>query len=93
MKKKAKRVFLILAMLCALSACTSAVEEDRSQAVRAGTKVAVHDSNKQDVGSIGLATGNRDLRRDRYSATLIKQSGQWKAVHAHTSPLRITVPQ
>ncbi len=45
------------------------------------------------VGSIGLATGNRELRRDRYSATLIKQSGQWKAVHAHTSPLRITVPQ
>ena len=39
MKKKTKRVFLILAMLCALSACTSAVEEDRSQAVRAGTKV------------------------------------------------------
>jgi len=53
MKKKTKREFLILAMLCALSACTSAVEEDRSlEAVRAGTKVAVHDSNKQDVGSI-----------------------------------------
>jgi len=52
MKKKTKREFLILGMLCALSACTSAVEEDRSQAVRAGTKVAVHDSNKQDVGSI-----------------------------------------
>ncbi len=52
MKKKTKREFLILAMLCALSACTSAVEEDRSQAVGAGTKVAVHDSNKQDVGSI-----------------------------------------
>ncbi len=52
MKKKTKREFPILAMLCALSACTSAVEEDRSQAVRAGTKVAVHDSNKQDVGSI-----------------------------------------
>ncbi len=52
MKKKAKRVFLIFAMLSALSACTSAVEEDRSQAVHAGTKVAVHDSNKQDVGSI-----------------------------------------
>jgi 2-iminobutanoate/2-iminopropanoate deaminase len=53
MKKKTKREFLILAMLCALSACMSAVEEDRSlEAVRAGTKVAVHDSNKQDVGSI-----------------------------------------
>ncbi len=56
MKKKAKRELLILAMLCALSipsACTSVVEEDRSpEAVSAGTKVAVHDSNKQDVGSI-----------------------------------------
>ena len=55
MKKKTKREFLILVMLCALSACTSAVEEDRSlEADRdAGTtKVAVHDSNKQDVGSL-----------------------------------------
>ncbi len=55
MKKKTKREFRILAMLCALSACTSAVEEDRSpEAVGATgtTKVAVHDSNKQDVGSI-----------------------------------------
>ncbi|MFB3060550.1 MAG: RidA family protein [Candidatus Binatia bacterium] len=58
MKKKAKREFPILAMLCVLSipsACTSAVEEDRSPEVvgAAGTtKVAVHDSNKQDVGSI-----------------------------------------
>ena len=55
MKKKTKREFLILAMLCALSACTNAVEEDRSlEADRdAGTtKVAVQDSNKQNVGSI-----------------------------------------
>ena len=55
MKKKTKREFLILAMLCALSACTSAVEENRSlEADRdAGTtKIAVHDRNKQDVGSI-----------------------------------------
>ncbi len=56
MKKKAKREFLILAMMCALSipsACTSAVEENHSpEGVRSGTKVAVHDSNKQDVGSI-----------------------------------------
>ncbi len=60
MKKKATRDFLIfgLGMLWALSllsGCTSAVQEDRpAEAVGAGrtSKVAVQDSNKQDVGSI-----------------------------------------
>ena len=52
MKKKTKRVFLILAMLCALSALYECSRGRSSQAVRAGTKAAVHDSNKQDVGSI-----------------------------------------
>ncbi len=45
------------------------------------------------VGSILRPNGNTVQRRDRYSATLVKQGGQWKAVHAHTSPLIIQPTQ
>lgn len=65
MKKKEKRVFLIfgLALLCILSifsACTSAVEDRPAEAAETTTKVAIQDSNKQDVGSIswGLKIAN-----------------------------------
>ncbi len=40
------------------------------------------------VGSILRPNGNTVQRTDRYSAMLVKQGGQWKAVHAHTSALR-----
>jgi len=45
------------------------------------------------VGSILRPDGNTVQRRARWSSMLIKQSGQWKAVHAHSSPLRIAVAQ
>ncbi len=45
------------------------------------------------VGSILRPNGNTIQRRDRYSATLVKQGGQWKAVHAHASPLIIQPTQ
>ena len=45
------------------------------------------------VGSILRPNGNTIQRRDRYSAMLLKQGGQWKAVHAHASPLIIQPTQ
>ena len=45
------------------------------------------------VGSILRPNGNTVQRTDRYSAMLVKQGGQWKAVHAHTSALRIPPTQ
>ncbi len=45
------------------------------------------------VGSILRPNGNTIQRRDRYSAMLLKQGGQWMAVHAHASPLIIQPTQ
>ena len=45
------------------------------------------------VGSILRGNGNTIQRTDRYLAMLVKQGGQWKAVHAHTSALRIPPSQ
>ena len=45
------------------------------------------------VGSILRPNGNTVQRRDRYSAMLVKQGGQWKTVHAHASPLIIQPTQ
>jgi len=45
------------------------------------------------TGNIVRGNGNTLSVTDRLSMTMIKQGGQWKAVHHHFSPLRIPPTQ
>ncbi len=45
------------------------------------------------TGNIVRGNGNTVSVTDRYSATLVKQGGQWKTVHTHSSGLRIPPTQ
>ncbi len=45
------------------------------------------------TGNIVRGNGNTVSVTDRYSATLVKQGGQWKTVHTHNSRLNIPPEQ
>ncbi len=51
-----------------------------------GNSTAVATSYR--VGTITLPNGNTVRPNNRITTVLIKQGGQWKIAHAHTSPLR-----